>query len=109
MANAYPNNNGKVAQVDRRRHPRFSIVGCRARIDAGPTPLGVIRTGGEGGDALRADHVLELGTDPRAYARLLYAALHTLDELGCARILVEAPPDEPGWAAIHDRLTRASA
>jgi hypothetical protein len=34
---------------------------------------------------------------------------HTLDELGCARILVEAVPDQPAWSAIADRLRRAAA
>lgn len=55
------------------------------------------------------DHSLVLPRDAREYARLLYASLHTLDELGCARILVEAVPEEPAWAAIADRLRRAGA
>ena len=55
------------------------------------------------------DHALVLPRDPMDYARLLYASLHTLDELGCKQILVEAVPDEPAWAAIADRLRRAAA
>jgi L-threonylcarbamoyladenylate synthase len=47
--------------------------------------------------------------DPVAYARALYAELHACDESGAARIIVEAPPGGPDWAAIHDRLRRASA
>jgi L-threonylcarbamoyladenylate synthase len=54
------------------------------------------------------DHVLELPEDPREYARLIYAALHTLDELGCTRILIEPLPDTPDWAALRDRLSRAA-
>lgn len=69
-------------------------------------PLGAIVLGSC--DHLAADHVLELPSEPREYARLLYAALHTLDELGCARIVVELPPREPAWAAVHDRLARAA-
>ncbi len=42
------------------------------------------------------------------YARTLYANLRCLDECGCDAIIVEAPPDEPEWAAIRDRLLRAS-
>lgn len=61
-----------------------------------PAPIGV-------------EHALVLPRDPQDYARLLYASLHTLDELGCRRILVEAVPDEPAWAAIADRLRRAAA
>lgn len=59
-------------------------------------------------EGLAADHVLELPAEPRDYARLLYAALHTLDELGCARIVVERPPADPAWAAVLDRLARAA-
>lgn len=88
----------------------------RARLDVlapsalaaaldGPRPLGMISSG----DApAGVDHHLCLPAEPGEYARLLYAALHTLDELDCARIIVEAVPDEPGWAAIRDRLARAA-
>ncbi len=39
----------------------------------------------------------------------LYATLHRLDDEGYDAILVELPPDTPEWAAVRDRLTRASA
>jgi L-threonylcarbamoyladenylate synthase len=55
------------------------------------------------------DHALVLPADPAEYARLLYAALHTLDALGCASIRIEAVPDHPAWAAVADRLARATA
>jgi len=48
-------------------------------------------------------------SDPASYAHDLYANLRALDGAGCSAILVEAPPLEPAWAAIHDRLTRAAA
>ena len=44
---------------------------------------------------------------PRAvagYAHELYASLRRLDALGCAAILVEAPPAVPGWQGVNDRL-----
>ena len=44
-----------------------------------------------------------------AYAHDLYANLRALDSAGCSAILVEAPPLEPAWAAVHDRLARAAA
>lgn len=50
-----------------------------------------------------------LPADPAAYARGLYAALRQLDGLGAARILVQRPPDTTDWAAVRDRLKRASA
>jgi len=43
------------------------------------------------------------------YARELYAALRDLDRSGCDIILVESPPDQSPWAAIHDRLRRSAA
>jgi L-threonylcarbamoyladenylate synthase len=49
---------------------------------------------------------------PRAvsgYAHELYASLRRLDALGCAAILVEVPPAEPGWQGVCDRLRRASS
>lgn len=47
--------------------------------------------------------------DPEAFARALYAELHRCDEEGAKLIVVEAPPDEPAWRGIIDRLTRAAA
>jgi L-threonylcarbamoyladenylate synthase len=44
-----------------------------------------------------------------AYARELYASLRRLDDLGCDVILVEAPPDVPGWQGVNDRLKRAAS
>jgi L-threonylcarbamoyladenylate synthase len=52
---------------------------------------------------------IDLPRDPRRYAAGLYAALYELEARGVARIIVERPPDAPGWAAIQDRLRRAAA
>ena len=45
---------------------------------------------------------------PEEYAAALYSALHKLDRQGFDWIAVELPPDVPEWAAIRDRLVRAS-
>ncbi len=45
---------------------------------------------------------------PAGYARGLYGALRELDIAGNDIILVEAIPKDPAWAAIADRLRRAS-
>ena len=55
----------------------------------------------------RVDFWLRMPREPRAYAQKLYAALRELDGAGCERILVEAPPETPEWAAVRDRLSRA--
>ena len=52
---------------------------------------------------------IDAGKEPAAYAHALYSHLRTLDHLGCARILVEAPPAQEAWSAVLDRLRRASA
>jgi len=49
---------------------------------------------------------------PRAvaeYAHELYASLRRLDDLACDVMLVEAPPDVPGWQGVNDRLRRAAS
>ncbi len=56
----------------------------------------------------RVDFWLRMPRDASAYAQRLYAALRELDSAGCEAILIEAPPETPEWAAVRDRLTRAS-
>lgn len=46
--------------------------------------------------------------EPAGYGRLLYGTLRRFDHERFDRLLVEAPPDKPGWMAIADRLQRAS-
>lgn len=52
---------------------------------------------------------IALPADPLAYGHGLYAALRELDARGSAAIVVEMPPAEAPWLAIHDRLRRAAA
>jgi L-threonylcarbamoyladenylate synthase len=52
-------------------------------------------------------HRIELET-PDFASPAFYDALHRLDELGLAAILVVPPPDEPAWSALRDRLSRAA-
>ena len=64
-----------------------------APLDGAPLPAGA---------SVRA-----LGTEPRAYAHALFAALHELDAE--VQVIVAEPPVEgPAWRAIADRLRRAS-
>jgi L-threonylcarbamoyladenylate synthase len=60
----------------------------------------------QGADALAVE---VLPDDPSGYAAGLYAALHRLEDAGCEVIVIAAAPDAPAWAAIADRLRRASA
>jgi L-threonylcarbamoyladenylate synthase len=55
-----------------------------------------------------AGPAVDLGDKPDEYAQGLYAALYRLDNLGLQRLLIQSPPAHAAWAAIHDRLSRAS-
>jgi L-threonylcarbamoyladenylate synthase len=52
--------------------------------------------------------VIVMAETPLEYARLLYSALRDADRPPATDILIELPPDKPEWAAIHDRLRRAT-
>ena len=52
---------------------------------------------------------ISLPSDPAEASALLYDTLFRLDRSGLDLILVEPPPDEPAWAAVRDRLTRAAS
>ncbi|MEX6504334.1 L-threonylcarbamoyladenylate synthase [Pseudomonas zhanjiangensis] len=62
-----------------------------------------------GGARASAGPAIDLGEDPVDFAQGLYAALYRLDNLGLERMMIRTPPDDAAWAAIHDRLSRASA
>lgn len=71
-------------------------------------PLGVLsRRPRPAGD--RAGLWVTAPDDPDGYAHDLYANLRRLDAGGCERILVESLPDGPDWAAVRDRVGRATA
>ena len=42
------------------------------------------------------------------YARNFYAVLRELDAMGLNAIYIEMPPDRPEWAAVRDRILRAT-
>jgi L-threonylcarbamoyladenylate synthase len=58
--------------------------------------------------ATSADVTRVMPFEPGAYARVLYAALHEMDDANCDIVLVERPPETAEWAAILDRLERAA-
>lgn len=57
----------------------------------------------------REERCICLPREPRSYAGKLYWALHLAEQSGAEEILVECPPFEEEWSAIHDRLRRASS
>lgn len=75
----------------------------RAAAAAG-TPAGLLAFDVDGAQAVPA---IQLPATPAGCAQQLYAALHALDQAGCAVAYIEMPPPEPGWEAVLDRLRRA--
>jgi len=53
--------------------------------------------------------VVPMPADAAAYGRMLYATLHALDHRHLDRLVADAVPDETAWAAVHDRLSRATS
>jgi L-threonylcarbamoyladenylate synthase len=54
------------------------------------------------------ERMVTMPREPALYARHLYEVLRELDAMGLAKLFVEMPPDTPEWAAVRDRLTRAT-
>jgi len=52
--------------------------------------------------------VVRMPMDPVAYAHELYQTLRDLDKKDLRQIVIEAVPEDMAWAAIRDRLQRAS-
>ena len=84
-----------------------AVLRLRAALTRGEVPY-------PGGDYLLTFGPLPPGAagrvlpdTPEACAAMLYAALRDADRAGCARILVEEPPEGEAWAAVRDRLGRA--
>ena len=53
--------------------------------------------------------VAAMPASPAAYARHFYAVLRTLDQPGVSEIRIELPPNALEWAAVRDRIARATA
>ena len=64
---------------------------------------------GEAPEGLKDVYWQEAQRAVAGYAHELYASLRRLDDKGCDVILVEAPPDVPGWQGVNDRLRRAAS
>lgn len=53
-------------------------------------------------------NIIAMPNDPPDYARRLYAILRELDGRDLWAIYIEVPPDQAAWAALRDRIVRAS-
>ena len=91
--------------------PRHYAPRAAAKIFSGDPPArpgdGVLFCGAL--RSLAGVETIALTDEPEAYAAGLYAALHALDDRGCARIWIEDVPRSPMWDAVRDRITRATS
>jgi len=69
---------------------------------------GVVAYSVDSGDA-PFHELVRMPASSTGYAQGLYAALRKLDAKGLDQIIVEALPDSQDWAAVADRLQRATA
>ena len=81
---------------------RVAVLAFSAKPRVKPSPVGV------GVRNARPLVWISAEADPASYAQGLYANLRTLDAAQTSVILVEAPPATPAWAAVNDRLARAT-
>ena len=51
---------------------------------------------------------IRVTTDAVQYSKAFYATLRDLDAQNPPAIYIEMPPDEPAWAAVRDRILRAT-
>lgn len=75
---------------------------------AGREAVAGVRVGAIAFEPLPVAEPVVLPRDPAGYAARLYAALHELDDRGCALVLVERVPEGAAWAGVRDRLERAA-
>jgi L-threonylcarbamoyladenylate synthase len=52
--------------------------------------------------------IVAMPNDPPQYQRILYASLRELDGMGLRAIYIEVPPLRSEWAAVRDRIIRAT-
>jgi L-threonylcarbamoyladenylate synthase len=57
----------------------------------------------------RSASCFEMPAVPAEYAKHLYAVLRELDDGKLPAIYIQMPPDEPDWAAVRDRIIRATS
>jgi L-threonylcarbamoyladenylate synthase len=59
-------------------------------------------------ERMESAQIVEMPSGADDYAREFYAALHQADDSGAQSIWIQQPPDLPQWAAINDRIRRAT-
>jgi L-threonylcarbamoyladenylate synthase len=110
---------GEIEQVGTEKGAPHAAPGMHQRHYSPRTPLLLVAgrdglPGREGAYLWRKSsgitaRCIRMPLDPATYGARLYSVLHQVDQEGWPWIAVETPPDKPSWAAILDRLQRASS
>lgn len=97
---------GPVKLIETVTEGPHASPGLHARHYSPKTPLILLQPG----EALPPGNVvcLEMPANPSEYAAALYERLHDADSKGFDWIALREPPPGEEWAAIRDRLQRAS-
>lgn len=92
----------------RARAELIDLPALARRLQSCPDPVVVLSSSAE---HVPAPHVaIIMPAEPQEYAARLYESLRHADSLERPLILIERPKERSGlWAAIHDRLRRATA
>ena len=89
------------------RHARTPLQSAHAAVlSNAPDPRGAYLWIAQPATAARS---IQMPGTPEAYAAQLYSVLHDLDREAWPVICVEPPPNTVEWAAVLDRLQRASS
>jgi L-threonylcarbamoyladenylate synthase len=97
---------GPVQVIGVTQEGAHASPGLHARHYSPKTPLILIEPGKPPSSGRGI--CLQMPTDPRAYATVLYEKLHEADAGGWDWIAIEQPPPGEEWSAIRDRLERAA-
>jgi L-threonylcarbamoyladenylate synthase len=121
MASAGPDSVRPSPGMDTRHYaPRTPLVLARDRAAALERARALAAAGESVAVVLIGEPLLAREQDPGAPIHVvpgnaesagaaLYALLYELDEEALAKVVVQAPPAEPGWEAVADRLRRAAS
>ena len=92
-----------------RRHyaPKTPIRFCRSPAELPKSNFALLYFDSNWDAENRNNPSLRLPDDPKGYGRELYRALHWADEQNQSEIIIQETPDNQGWAAIRDRLSRS--
>jgi L-threonylcarbamoyladenylate synthase len=111
-----PRRHASPGMLDRHYAPKANLLvfDGHQRAAAAATARQAVRQGMTvgalhlGGLDAEVQHETRMPDQAREYARILYAELHRLDDLGCDLILAEQVPEGREWEGVRDRLTRGA-